>query len=93
MAAPQQINSTTTGTTAKAALSVDHTRQTLMIQNHSDEDMWFNFLGTAAVDAGFKVKSGETAIFAQADFPMVTNALSVVSATSGSKYSLTEDVN
>lgn len=93
MAAPEQVNSTiTTGGTAKTVLAADPTRRSIIIQAMT-EDMWCNFFATAAADTGFKIKLDVPVVFRYADFPMIINALSMVSATTGAKYSLTCDVN
>lgn len=93
MAAPSQVNSTTTGTTAKTAMARDLTRQTICIQNESDEDMRFSFLGTAAADSGWVLKAGESRVMYKDAWPSIVNALSVYGATSGKAYNISDDEN
>lgn len=92
--AAEQINSTiTTGGTAKTVIAADGSREQITIQNNSAEDMWCNFLGTAAIDTGWKLSAGVSRTMRKADWPQIANALSIVAATTGSKYSIHTDVN
>ena len=93
MAAPSQTNSTTTGTTPKTVLAADDSRESICIQNESDEAMRFNFLAAAGASAGWLLAAGETRVMYKRDWPMIKNALSVYGATSGKAYNVSDDVN
>jgi Fe-S cluster assembly iron-binding protein IscA len=74
------------GGTAQAVCSANARRQYLLFQNISDEDIWINFDGTAAVadQPSIKVWSGMTMEWSGSFIP--TGAISVIAATIGSKY-------
>lgn len=92
--APGHTNTTiTAGGTAQVGAAADPTRRQLMVQNNSAEDMWLNFFTTAAADTGIRLQPGQAWEGRFADYPMIINAMSIIAATTGSKFGLTADVN
>lgn len=79
----------TLGGTAQVAATADVNRQTLTFQNPSAEDMHVAFGATAVADSpSFKVESGMTAEWGPEWRELITKAISVIAATTGSKYTL-----
>jgi hypothetical protein len=78
--------SITTGATAQSVAVANTNRKYLFFQNISAEDMWINFDGTAAVaDQPSILFPTKTSMTWNADF-CPTGAISVIAATTGSKF-------
>lgn len=79
----------TAGGTAQTAAAADVNRQTLTFQNASNEDMWVAFGATAVADSpSILVESGATAEWNREWRELITKAVSVIAATTGSKYTM-----
>lgn len=92
--APSQTNGTiASGGTAQVAATADPTRAYVQIQNNSAETLWINFQATAAADTGIAIPAGGSGEWTYGDLPMIKNAISIIGATTGSKYNITADVN
>lgn len=89
------VNSTITlGGTAQSGALADANRAFIHIDNnHTSEDLWVRFLGTAAVDVGIRIPGGSSAEWTYGEMPSIKLAMSIIAATTGHKYGITADVN
>lgn len=77
----------TTGGTAQDILSEGHGWGGFII-TPLDEDMWIQFGSDAAVDDGEKIFQNSPAKFSYTEFPELNARVSVLSATTGAKFTL-----
>ena len=89
-AAPtDRSGSITSGGVAQVAMAALSTRKAYFFQNISTETMWGSFVGTAAADTAGSFEIAPKAVISSGSV-CETNALSVVSATTGSKFTAWE---
>lgn len=82
------INGTiTAGGTAQNLLSAFHSWGGFILTPLT-EDMWIQFGRDAAIDDGEKVFLNSPAKFSATDFPELNARVSIISATTGAKYTL-----
>lgn len=82
----------TTGGTAQTAVAANSGRLALVIHNvDAAEALYVNLVGTAVVDGagGIKLAAGATLIFDGSGI-VPTNAVSVIAATTGHKFTIYE---
>lgn len=79
------------GGTAQDALNPDVTRNHVEI-TAVDEDVWVNFNGTAAINTGELVLVGQSRAWFRANRTDITNRVSILAATTGSKVIVGYDV-
>lgn len=80
----------TTGGTAQQAMAANATRKYLLIQNSSDTAMWFNFTTTAVADSPSFYLSPNGGSFVQEGSFVSTEAISIICATTGKKWTAKE---
>lgn len=89
-ASPVDRSSTiTTGGTAQTVMAANTSRKGYFFQNISTETMWGSFLGNAAADTAGSFEIAPKAVISSGSV-CETNALSVVSATTGRKFTAWE---
>lgn len=82
------INGTiTTGATAQNLLAAFHSWGGFILTPH-DEDMWIQFGRDAAIDDGEKVYQDSPTKFSYTDFPELNARVSIISATTGAKFTV-----
>lgn len=81
--------SITTGGTAQTLMASNSSRKGWEIQNTSTGDLWFNEIGSTAVQASpsFKLEAGGSAIYESA---VTTTAISIIGATTGQTFTARE---
>lgn len=79
----------TLGGTAQTVMAANTSRKGYFFQNLSTETMWGSFLGNAAADTAGSFEIAPKAVISSGSV-CETNALSVVSATTGSKFTAWE---
>lgn len=80
----------TAGGTAQQAMAALATRKYLMLQNVSDTAMWFNFTTTAVADSPSHFLSANGGSFVMEGSFVSTEAISIICATTGKKWSAKE---
>ena len=74
-----------TGATAQQLAAANGTREYLLIQNVSAEDIWINFGITAVADQpSIKIAAGQSREWTVLGVP--TASVSIIAATTGSKF-------
>lgn len=80
----------TTGGTAQQAMAANASRKYLLIQNISDTVMWFNFTTTAVADSPSHYLAANGGSFVQESSFVSTEAISIICATTGKKWTAKE---
>lgn len=89
VAAVTKSGTITLGGTAQTVMAANTSRKGYFFQNISTETMWGSFLGDAAADTAGSFEIAPKAVISSGSV-CETNALSVVSATPGSKFTAWE---
>lgn len=75
------------GGSAQTQAAADPNRVGLLIQNISDEDMWYAFGTTATSDTpSFYLAAGDTHTYASEFRQLISQAVSIIGATTGKKF-------
>jgi hypothetical protein len=80
----------TAGGTAQQAMAANSARKYLLIQNISDTNMWFNFTTTAVTDSPSLLLIANGGSFVQEASFVSTEAISIICATTGKKFTAKE---
>lgn len=86
----ERSSTITLGGTAQEAMAANASRKDYFLQNISAGDIWFSFVETAAVDGAGSVKLSPGASAFSAGGFVSTQALSIIGATTGQKFTLWE---
>lgn len=77
------------GGSAQVAMAADAHRLTVIIQNASEEDMWYRFNGTATQDSpSVFLPPGDTHFYPLGFKHMIVQALSIIGPTLGQKFTI-----
>lgn len=86
-------DSITAGGTSQKAATNRADRQTLVVQNLSDEELWLKFGATAVADEGFRILPDESQTYRRNFLNDVTKEVHILGATTGQKYTMTDDTD
>lgn len=80
----------TAGGTAQQVMAANSSRKYLLIQNGSDTAMWFNFTTTAVQDSPSFFLAANGGSFVMEGSYVSTEAISIICATTGKKWTAKE---
>lgn len=81
----------TTGGTAQTAAAADVNRMTLKIAAPQDEDLWYDFGRAAVADSpSYALLAGQTEFYGPEWRELITKSISVIGATTGKKFTITD---